>query len=56
MNVNEDSNVSLCLEILVNWPERQNNILKVRRKDILVTPQVINMMYGVSDYPDYEEH
>ena len=47
--------MSLCLEFLANWPERQNNIVKVMRKDILVTPQVINMMYGVPDYPDNEE-
>ena len=53
MNVNEESNVLLCLEFLANWPERQNNM--VRRNDILVTPQVINMMYGVPDYRDDEE-
>ena len=30
-------------------------MVKVRHKNIMVTPEVINMMYGVPDYPDEEE-
>ena len=49
MNATDDANVSLSLEFLANWLERHNNMVKVRRKEILVTHQVINMMYGVPD-------
>ena len=49
------SNVSISLEFLANWPERQDNMVKVRRKNVLVTPQAINLMYVVPDYANEEE-
>ena len=55
VNVNEESNISLSLEFLENWKERENGVVMVRRKKIAVTPEVINMMYRVSDYTDEEE-
>lgn len=55
VDANGQSNVSMSMEFLANWPERQNDMIKVRRKNILVTPEAINLLYGVPDYTNKEE-
>ena len=55
VNVSEESNTSLILEFLANWPERENGVVFIRKKKIPVTAEIINMMYGVRDFNDDEE-
>ena len=53
VNVQEETNTSLMLEFLANWPERDNQgRVYVRRKKIQVTAEIINMIYGLSDFED----
>ena len=55
VNVTEETNTSLCLEFLAKWPERENDMVLVRRKKIKVDAEIINFMLGLPDYPDAEE-
>ena len=51
----EETNTSLTLEFLANWPERENGSVFIRKKNIPVTSEIINMMYVVQDFTDEEE-
>ena len=53
--VTAESNTSLSLEFLANWPERENNQVWVRGKKIPITAEIINYMYNVPDYADEDE-
>lgn len=53
--MSEESNMSLSLEFLANWPERENGVVFIRKKKIPTTSKIINMMYGVPDFNDDEE-
>ena len=56
VNVQEETNTSLMLEFLANWPERDGNgNVFVGKKKIIVTVEVINMIFGLQDFEDSEE-
>lgn len=52
----DETNTSLMLEFLTNWPKRdENGQVFIRKKRIPVTAEVINMIYGVQDFDENEE-
>ena len=56
VNVPDETNTSLMLEFLANWPEKDSqNRVYVRGKKIQVTAAIINMIYGVPDFEDSQE-
>ena len=56
VNVQEETNTSLMLEFLANWPERDDEgRVFVRRKRIPVTADIINMIYGLQHFEEFEE-
>ena len=56
VNVQEETNTSLMLEFLANWPERdEEGRVFVRRKRIPVTAEIVNMIYGLRNFEEAEE-
>ena len=56
VNVGDETNTSLMLEFLANWPEKDSqNRVYVRGKKFPVTAEIINMIYGLPDFEDSQE-
>lgn len=56
MDVPKETNESLMKEFLANWPEKDGDKVYIRRKWIEVTAPIINMIYNLDDYEDFEEY
>lgn len=55
VDVKEQSNISMALEFLANLPERVNWTIRLRRKNVLVTREEINLIYGMRNYSEEQE-